>query len=72
MAKRIDDHSFWAGKGGKGSVLPSGGAKTKMESSAEGAGSVKMYEDTTQAIRSTQVRAEGKAKSRPLKDGNRN
>lgn len=61
--QRIDDHSFWAGKGSKGSVFPDGPHKTKEESSAEGAGSVMKYEDTTEAIRSAQVAAEKKAKA---------
>ncbi len=60
--QRIDDHSFWAGKGSNGSVFPMG-AKTKMESSAEGAGSLMKYEDTTERIKSTQVEAEKKAKA---------
>jgi len=51
--QRIDDHSFWAGKGANGSVFPMG-AKTKNESSAEGAGSVMKYEDTTERIKSAQ------------------
>lgn len=51
--QRIDDHSFWAGKGANGSVFPMG-AKTKNESSAEGAGSVPKYEDTTERIKSAQ------------------
>lgn len=59
--QRIDDHSFWAGKGSNGSVFPIG-AKTKMESSAEGAGSVTKYEDTTERIRSAQVEGDKKIK----------
>lgn len=64
--QRIDDHSFWAGGKSKGSVFPEG-AKTKDESSAEGAASVMKYEDTTEAIRSTQVEGSKQAKSRPMK-----
>jgi len=60
--QRIDDHSFWAGKGSNGSVFPMG-AKTKMESSAEGAGSLLKYEDTTERIRAAQVEGEKKAKA---------
>lgn len=52
--QRIDDHSFWAGKGANGSVFPMG-AKTKDESSAEGAGSVSKYIDTTERIKEAQV-----------------
>ncbi len=65
--QRIDDHSFWAGSKGKDSVFPDGPHKTKDESSAEGAASIMKYEDTTQAIRSTQVEAAKQAKSRPMK-----
>lgn len=60
--RRIDDHSFWAGKASNGSVFPMG-AKTKMESSAEGAGSLMNYEDKTEDIRAAQVEATKKAKS---------
>ena len=60
--QRIDDHSFWAGKGANGSVFPMG-AKTKMESSAEGAGSLPKYEDTTERIKAAQETAKGKVKS---------
>ena len=59
--KRIDDHSFWAGKAANGSVFPMG-AKTKNESSAEGAGSVIKYEDTTERIKASQDTAKGKVK----------
>lgn len=59
--RRIDDHSFWAGKGSNGSIFPMG-AKTKMESSAEGAGSLMKYEDTTERIKSAQDSAKGKVK----------
>jgi hypothetical protein len=65
--QRIDDHSFWAGKPGKDTVFPDGPHKCKDESSAEGAGSVLKYEDTTEAIRATQVEAVKQAKSRPMK-----
>lgn len=65
--QRIDDHSFWAGSKGKASVFPDGPHKTKDESSAEGAGSLMKYEDTTAAIRSTQVEQGKQAKSRPMK-----
>jgi len=60
--QRIDDHSFWAGSGSKGSVFPDGPHKVKMESSAEGAGSLPKYEDTTEAIRSAQVMGTKKVK----------
>jgi hypothetical protein len=69
--QRIDDHSFWGGGKGKDSVLPDGPHKTKSESSASGAGSLGKYEDTTEAIKSTQEAGIGKAKGRPLKPGYR-
>lgn len=65
--RRIDDHSFWAGSKGSASVFPDGPHKTKMESSAEGAGSLMRYEDTTERIKETQVEQVKQAKSRPMK-----
>lgn len=70
--QRIDDHSFWAGKKGKDSVFPDGPHKCKDESSAEGAGSVTKYEDTTEAIHSVQKIAASKSKSHGMKPGYRN
>ena len=55
--QHIDDHSFWGGSKGKASVFPDGPHKEKMESSAEGAGSVNKYIDTTEEIRKEQVMA---------------
>lgn len=69
--QRIDDHSFWAGSKGSASVFPDGPHKVKMESTAEGAGSLARYQDTTEEIRKTQVHAEKQIKGRPLKDNNR-
>jgi hypothetical protein len=66
--QRIDDHSFWAGKGSPGSVFPDGPHKIKMESSAEGAGEVLKYEDTTEAIRAGQVEGAKKIRARPMKE----
>lgn len=66
--QRIDDHSFWAGAKNKDSVFPKG-VHTKDHSSAEGAGSLGKYEDTTEAIKSTQETAKGKAKAHPMKPG---
>lgn len=68
--QRIDDHSFWAGGKGKASVFPDGPHKVKMESSAEGAGAVSHYEDTTEAIKAGQVAGAGKIKARPMKEPN--
>ena len=70
--QRIDDHSFWAGGKGKASVFPDGPHKTKMESSAEGAGSEMDYEDTTEKIKSQQVAGVGKVKAHPMKPEYRN
>lgn len=70
--QRIDDHSSWMGAKGKDSVFPDGPHKCKDESSAEGAGSVGKYEDTTEAIKEMQVRGMSKAKAHPQKQGYRN
>ena len=59
--QRIDDHSFWAGSKSKDSVFPKG-VHTKDESSAEGAGSVPEYEDTTERIKAAQVASVSKVK----------
>ncbi len=67
--RRIDDHSFWAGGKSKDSVFPKG-VHTKDESSAEGAGSVMKYEDTTEAIRAGQVEGTKKIKAHPMKQPN--
>jgi len=69
--KRIDDHKFWAGGPGKDMVMPQG-VHTKAESSAEGAGSVGKYEDTTEAIHSAQEMGIRKAKAHPQKSEYRN
>lgn len=61
--QRIDDHSFWAGSKGKDSVFPDGPHKVKNESSAEGAGSLMKYEDTTERIKSSQEQADKHVKS---------
>ena len=49
----INDHSFWAGGPGKDMVMPQG-VHTKNESSAEGAGSLMKYEDTSERIKVAQ------------------
>jgi len=61
---RIDDHSFFAGSGSP--QFPKG-VHTKDMSSAEGSGSVMKYEDTTEAIKATQVEAGKQVKSKPMK-----
>jgi len=60
--QRIDDHSFWAGKAGKDMVMPQG-VHTKNESSAEGAGSLLKYEDTSFRIKAVQEKAKEKVKA---------
>jgi len=69
--QRIDDHSFWGGKGNMESPFPKG-VHTKMESSAEGAGSEMEYEDTTEKIKEQQVMGIKKAKAHPQKPLHRN
>lgn len=69
--QKIDDHSFWAGKGSNGSVFPMG-AKVKNESSAQGAGSLNRYEDTTETIKAQQMAGIDKIKSHPMKPNTRN
>jgi hypothetical protein len=69
--RHINDHSSWVGKGSNGSVFPMG-VKTKNEHSAEGAGHLGKYEDTTEAIHSMQRANDGKMKSHPQKSGYRN
>lgn len=70
--QRIDDHSFWAGAKGKDSVFPDGPHKVKNESSANGAGALPRYQDTTEEIRKTQMEGDKQIRNRPLKDNNRN
>ena len=70
MARRIDDHSFWAGKGEKGSVFPDG-VHLKEERSAEGAGDLRDYYDTSEKIRDCQDMGERKAVSHKQKSGYR-
>lgn len=68
---KITDHKSWVGPAEKGEVFPKG-AKVKMESSAEGAGELSMYGDTTEAIKAQQVTGVGKAKANSMKPGYRN
>lgn len=69
---RIDDHKFWAGSKGKDSVFPDGPHKTKDYSSAEGAGAVSQYEDTTERIKEGQMLSDRQTKKHPLKNTTRN
>jgi len=70
--RRIDDHSSPWGAKGKDAVFPDGPHKTKNESSAEGAGALHHYEDTTEAIKSQQMMGEKKLRGHPQKPGHRN
>ena len=64
--QKINDHSFWAGGAGKNMVLPQG-VHSKNESSADGAGELSRYEDTSEAVKAQQVISKGKVKSHPMK-----
>ena len=66
--QKIHDHKSWVGSRSEGSVFPMG-VKHKSESSAEGAGKVGKYEDTSEAIRSVQSMNDSKAKGHKQKDG---
>jgi hypothetical protein len=67
----INDRSFWAGGKSKGSPFPEGN-KVKTYSSAEGAGALSPYEDTTEAIKAQQDMGIRKAKSHKVKDHYKN
>jgi hypothetical protein len=67
----INDHSFWGGGRNKASVFPEGN-KVKQYVSAEGAGEMMRYEDTTEDIKSQQTQGVAKAKARPMKPEYRN
>lgn len=69
--RRIDDHSFWAGKGSKGSVFPDGPHKVEVESSVVGDGALSHYEDNDPAIKSQQEHSVRKAKGHAQKPGMR-
>ena len=69
--QKINDHASWVGGRSKGSVFPEG-VKTKDFSSAEGAGSLGMYEDTTEAIKKAQEYNKGKIKANATKAMHRN
>jgi hypothetical protein len=69
--QRIEDHSFWAGGRSKGSVFPEGN-KVKEFPSAEGAGEVTRYDDTSEDIKKMQMEGVRKIKARPMKDDDRN
>lgn len=69
--QRIDDHSFWAGKGSNGSVFPMG-AKVKEQPNVEGAGAEMDYEDTSEKIHAFQEKNVSKAKAHSQKPLYRN
>ena len=70
--RKINDHSAgFMGSKTKDSVLPMG-VKFKDESSAEGAGELSTYEDTTDKIKGVQEATKGKLKSHMPKAGYRN
>lgn len=69
--RHINDHSFWAGGKSKSSVFPEG-VHTKHESSAEGAGRVSSYPDTTEKIRSAQSMTDSKTRKEAMKESYRN
>lgn len=71
MARRIDDHSFWAGKGSESSVLPME-SKMKRLDEAEGAGDLRRYNDTEERILGMQEENERKIDSHGMKDHARN
>jgi len=66
--KRIDDHKFMGMSGAP--EFPKG-VHVKKYSSAEGAGDVREYEDTTEAIQRTQEMGDREISKRPLKSGHR-
>jgi hypothetical protein len=69
--RKIDDHSSMWGSAEKGEVFPKG-AKVKMEKSADGAGELSEYWDTTEKIKEQQDMGERKVGSHRMKPGYRN
>lgn len=69
--QRIDDHSSWVGKAKSGEVFPEG-VKVKTYSSAEGAGALSQYEDTSEAIHTQQEMGKKKIHSHGQKPHHRN
>jgi hypothetical protein len=67
--RRIDDHKFFAGSGSPKFPM---GVHHKEESSAEGAGAVNHYEDTTETIKAQQNMGIKKAEAHKHKPGYRN
>lgn len=71
MARRIDDHSFFAGKGSKSSPLPEGCHSKYMES-GEGSGDLKVYQDTAGQVEALQDKNVSKMKAGDQPSINRN
>lgn len=70
--RRIDDHSNWVGAHGKHAPLPEVGGKMKQEVSAEGAGHLGEYEDTTSELKRQQEMGVSKAHKHDRKTLHRN
>jgi hypothetical protein len=70
-SRRIDDHSFFAGKAEHGSVFPDGSHKLKMERDDGHAGSISDYPDTTEAIERDQESGVKAIHRQPMKTGYR-
>lgn len=68
--QKVSNHAFWAGGKKEGMPLPME-TKTKGESSANGAGKLDRYEDTTEAIKSVQDRGESKIRGHKMREGYR-
>lgn len=68
---KIDDHSFWGGRGSEKSVLPVGN-KVQSHSDDGHASHLSKYEDTDAAIRAQQEANAKHAKAHPLKPSYRN
>jgi hypothetical protein len=69
--QKIDDHSFWAGSKTSTNPFPNG-VKSKQYMSADEAGTLKNYEDTTEKIKSAQDKNASQAKAYPTKPAYRN
>lgn len=65
--KRIDDRSFFAGKESDKSVFPSG-VHTKTRSDDRGAGEIRVYHDTDEAIVAAQREAVRKVRAHPMRE----
>lgn len=69
--QRIDDHSFWAGKGDNKSVMPKG-VHVKEYPSAGSAGEILRYDDKSELIKQTQEEQKARVKAHPQKPMYRN